>query len=515
MRLILLLPLFLCFGVTAQYTHPTAGIQSEYVGACVVMDCGPFTYTDNGGPSGNYSNDVNLTYRTFCPAMAGRCMQATINGYSIESGRDFLQVKNGPTQNSPEFSSHHVPTNYSGTNGITGTNTTAVLTYTSTDASGCLTFRFYSDGLSVSSGWNATLQCVPCAGGPTGLENSDCINATAICSNAPINALSNGPGLISEYCNGTSCPAGGENFSNWYQFMPQSSGTLSINISPSNPADDFDFYIFQASSCSSLGDPIRCSDSGVTGSTGATGTSGASNTDLIENVSGNGVVAQLNVVAGQRYYLVVDKWSPVGTAGYTVSFAGTASLDCIILGVDMLSFDLEYQPDLNVVDLTWLTSNEDNMSHYDVERSVDGVNYEVISRVKAIGNTNYETQYIVVDEDPFPGVNYYRINMHDFNGESKHSELRAVNILEKEYDILSVFPNPITTLTEVIFNSYSKENAQLKITDANGKQLTEQIIPVSKGGNKLKLDLNDYKNGVYIIEIVTKYKIHRAKVVKN
>lgn len=509
MKSFLLAILTLPLGVLAQYTHPTAGIQNEYVGACVVMDCGPFTYTDNGGPSGNYSNNVNWIYRTFCPAMAGRCMRVTFNSFSTESGYDYLQVKNGPTQNSPMF-----VTAPSGVNGISGAPSTP-FSYTSTDASGCLTFRFRSDGSVTRPGWNATLSCVPCAGGPTGLENSDCINATAICSNAPINALSNGPGLISEYCNGTSCPAGGENFSNWYQFMPQTSGTLSINISPTNPADDFDFYIFQASSCSSLGNPIRCSDAGVTGPTGATGTSGSANTDLIENVSGNGVVAQLNVVAGQRYYLVVDKWSPVGTAGYTVSFDGTASLDCIILGVDMLSFDLEYQPDLNVVDLTWLTSNEDNMSHYDVERSVDGVNYEVISRVKAIGNTNYETQYIVVDEDPFPGVNYYRINMHDFNGESKHSELRTVNILEKEYDILSVFPNPITTLTEVIFNSYSKENAQLKITDANGKQLTEQSIPVSKGGNKLKLDLNDYKSGVYIIEIVTKYKNHRAKVVKN
>ncbi len=491
------------------YNHPTAGIAGEYVGACVVHDCGPFNYYDNGGLSSNYSDNINAVYRVFCPSVAGRCMRVTFNSFNTELNYDYLRIKNGPTQNSPVFTA--IPADASGR--IWGTPTVP-FSYTSTDASGCLTFRFVSDGSANRSGWDATLQCVPCAGGPTGTENSDCINATAVCSNAPIAALSNGPGLVSDYCNGTSCPAGGENFSNWYQFMPQISGTLSISITPQNPSDDFDFFIFQASSCSTLGAPIRCSDSGVTGTTGATGTSGADN-DLTEDVTGNGIVRQLTVTAGQRYYLVVDKWSPTGTTGYTINFGGASSLNCVILGVDLQSFDVEYQPDLNVVDLTWITKNEDNMSHYDVERSVDGENYELVSRVKAIGNTNYETQYLVEDTNPFPGVNYYRIKMNDFDGRDKYSQLKTVNILDNDYDILTVFPNPVTSMTEIIFNSYSKEDATLLITDASGKELTHQEIPVTKGGNKLKLDLNGYENGIYFVTIFTKYKTHRAKVVKD
>lgn len=49
----------------SQYTHPTAGIAGEYVGSCVVNNCGPFTYTDDGGAGGNYSNNINSIYRVF------------------------------------------------------------------------------------------------------------------------------------------------------------------------------------------------------------------------------------------------------------------------------------------------------------------------------------------------------------------------------------------------------------------------------------------------------------------
>ncbi|MCO5260451.1 MAG: T9SS type A sorting domain-containing protein [Crocinitomicaceae bacterium] len=487
------------------YTHPTTGIQSEYVGACVVMDCGPSTYYDNGG-TGNYSNNINQIYRTFCPSVAGRCMRVTFNSFDTEFNYDYLTIGNGPTQNSPVFTTS--PANGSGR--IWGTPAVP-FSYTSTDDSGCLTFRFRSDGSSVRAGWDATLQCVPCANGPTGTANSDCINATAVCSNAPISSLSTGPGIVSEYCNGTSCPAGGENFSNWYQFVPQTSGTLSILITPNNAADDFDFYIFQASSCSSLGSPIRCSDSGASGPTGATNVGGVTSV----NVNGSAYIRQLTVTAGQRYYLVVDKWSPVGTNGYTISFGGSASLNCVILGLDMQSFEAEYQPDLNAVDLNWVTKNEDNMSHFDVEHSVDGVNFELLSRVKAVGNTNYETEYLISDLDPFPGVNYYRLRMFDYDGKNDYSETRVVNVLDANYDILSVFPNPVTDLTEVIFNSYSKEDASLEITDATGKQILTQSIPVVKGGNRLKLNLQELKNGIYLVKIETKYKTHRTRIVKN
>jgi len=513
MKSFLLAILTLPLGVLAQYTHPTAGIQNEYVGTCLVSNCGPSTYTDNGGPTNNYSNDINFIYRTFCPSVAGNCMQVTFNSFDTEGNYDFLQVKNGPTQNSPEFTTGPMAgaTIFTNLYGISGTQTVP-FSYTSSDASGCLTFRFRSDGSVTRSGWNATLSCVPCAGGPSGNNNSDCLFATAICSNASITSMAHGPGIVAEGCSGTNCPAGGENHSNWYRFVAQTSGVLNITITPTVATDDYDFAIYGPNvSCGALGAPIKCSDAAVSGVTGAT-PAGLGNS---ESAAGDGYVSALNVTAGQSYYLVVDKWSPSGGTGYTLSFGGTASLNCIILPVELALFEAEYDPSDNIVDLTWVTHTEINMSHYDLERSIDGEFYEVINRVQANGNTNLETQYFAIDIDPFSGVNYYRLKQYDRDGTFKYSEIRAVNVLDSSYDFITLFPNPTNGMTEVIFNSFSKEAASFIVTDASGRTITNETINVVKGGNRLDLDMSNQNEGVYIITIVTKHKTHRAKLLKQ
>lgn len=469
-----------------QYSHPTVGINSEYVGSCLVANCGPSTYTDNGGALGNYALNINNVYRVFCPSIAGNCMRVTFTSFDVENGWDWLMVGNGPTQNSPLFTT--APAN--GLGRITGTPAVP-FSYTATGASGCLTFRFWSDNIITRPGWSATLSCVPCAGGPNGTDNSDCQTMTPLCSGSAITTNSTGPGIVAEGCTGSACPAGGENHSNWYTFQAQTTGTLSVTINPAVGTDDYDFAIYGPNvTCGALGAPIRCTDSGTTGMTCACGTAGAANTDLTEDVTGNGVVRILNVVAGQNYILVVDKWSPSGGTGYTLSFGGTASLDCVVLPVELAEFTAEYQPELHVVDLFWRTESERINDRWEVEKSTDGVNFEIINVVKGNGTTNTESQYFTIDENPNIGMNYYRLNQWDTDGNGKHSEIRAVNVLDDVYDMLSVFPNPTTGFSEVIFNSYKKETAMLNVVSYDGKVVVNTPVEAVKGGNRLDLDLS-------------------------
>lgn len=488
-----------CPTALPSYTHPTTGIAGEYVGSCLVTDCGPFNYYDDGGATGNYSANINQIYRVFCPNTAGNCMRATFNSFITEDGFDGMFIRNGPTQLSPTLAT------------ITG-YPAVPFTYTSTDASGCLTFAFLSDGSVNYPGFRATLQCVPCAGGPTGTSNSDCQMLTPLCSSASISGMANGPGIVAEGCSGTVCPAGGENHSNWYTFTAQTTGTLSVTVTPTVATDDYDIAIYGPNvTCGALGAPIRCSDAGTTGPTGAmppgTGTS--------EDVTGDGYVSQLNVTAGQSYILVVDKWSPSGGTGYTLSFGGTASLDCTVLPIELAEFNAEYQPDRDMVDLVWITNSELNSSHFDVEKSTDGVNFRKIETVNAMGNSQYETQYYVVDEDPIVGVNYYRLNQFDMNGNSRYSEIRAVNILDDFYDMLSVFPNPTTGKTEVVFNSYSKEDVILNVVAASGTTVVNTPLSATNGGNRLEVDMSNQASGVYFVTVTTKDKVYKTKLIKE
>lgn len=499
----------------ADYTMPTVGINGEYVGSCLVSDCGPFTFADDGNSFGNYSNGINQIYRVFCPSTAGQCMQVTFSEFNMFNNLDFLLVKNGPTQNSPDITTApNSPTAYAGITALhSNLNGSTPFSFTSTDPSGCLTFRQYSSGSNTAPGWYATLQCVPCAGGPNGTDNNDCFVATPICSSASISSNATGPGIVAEGCTGTACPAGGENHTNWYTFTAQTSGSLNFLINPDDNTDDYDYAVYGPNvSCGNLGAPIRCSDAAVTGNTGLTNVSPNQNT---EDVTGDGFTETMTVTAGDQYFLVIDEWSPNAGSGYTLSFSGTASLDCTVLPVELSEFNVAYIPDEHVIDLHWITASEMNSDRFEVERSFDGINYEVIAVVKAQGTTTNETQYYTIDKDPKIGVNYYRLNQIDIDGGNRYSETRTVNILDDGYDILSFYPNPTSGSTEVIFNSYRKEDVQLTVLSFDGKPLVKTTLAAEKGGNRFDLDLSNLNGNMFIVTITTSDKVYSGKLIKH
>ncbi|MEY4602954.1 MAG: hypothetical protein RIT43_246, partial [Bacteroidota bacterium] len=301
------------------FTHPTTGVQSTYTGTCMVNTCSG-TYYDNGGTggsctsngvAGNYSNNINGILRTFCPSTPGTAVRVNFSVFCLENPGllgcyDFFQVINGPTQNGTVIASG------------CGTSLQG-MTFTSTHPSGCLTFRFWSDGTVNRTGWQANLSCVSMAGGPSSTSNADCINATGICNNGySFTGLSTGPGLSSDGCSG--CVTS-ENFSNWYEFTIATSGTLGFTLTPTPASSDFDFSLFLANSCSSLGSPIRCSYAGVTGATGM----GNGAADASETVTGNGWVSTVNVTAGQHYYLLINEWTP-SSGSFNLAWSGTATI---------------------------------------------------------------------------------------------------------------------------------------------------------------------------------------------
>jgi gliding motility-associated-like protein len=306
--------------ISQTYNHPSAGIQSTFTGTCMVNTCSG-VYYDNGGiggscsnnnASGNYSNNIFGVLRTFCPNAPGQAVRVTFPTFCIEGGAgcpyDYFEIINGPTQNSPVLA------------GGCGTAFQGQ-TFTSSHPSGCLTFRFYSDNIVNLAGWVANISCVahPSGTGPSSTSNADCINATGICSNGfSFNGLSSGPGLTSDNCNG--CVTS-ENFSNWYEFTIATSGSLGFTITPTPISSDYDFALYQATSCSSLGSPVRCSYAATTGNTGL----GNGATDTNEDVNGNGWVSTINVTAGQRYYLLINEWSP-NNGSFVLNWSGTATI---------------------------------------------------------------------------------------------------------------------------------------------------------------------------------------------
>ncbi len=490
------------------YTQPAGanGFQNTACGANMVNTC-TGTITDDGGLAGNYSGSIGLgwqfgLYRTFCPASAGNCLriqfyEIKINGAAFSGKNDNLRLINGSTQ-------YNLPlTNGNNIKGVSCISYDDCMgqgfgPYVSTDPSGCITVIFQSNADNVTdAGWKGTIDCVPCTYGPLSTDNTDCINATPICSNISLTDASTGPGLTSEGDVISSCVVA-ENFTNWYQFTIQTGGTLGFTIAPYKTGtlgDDYDFALYGPNTlCGSLGSPIRCSyawSNVSTNTTNKTGMNSATNSsfndgsvicgtnnsgsDVSEDVCGNSWVDELNVTAGQVYYLMINKWTANGDGfDLTWNLTNGASLQCIVLPIVLTSFTCEDGPGLIYLD--WITASEINNDHFVIERSSDAENYSVLTTVPGKGTSSQPTEYFLADTHPLPGVNYYRLSQVDKDGHEAKLKVTSCTYAD------------------------ANEEVTLEVFDMSGALLFSKHI-MSADFNQAMYDL-PLNNGVYVTAMI-------------
>jgi len=164
------------------------------------------------------------------------------------------------------------------------------------------------------------------------------------------------------------------------------------------------------------------------------------------------------------------------------------------LPLDLLKFTARKSVDAKKVDLIWTTANEQNSSHFEVQRSADGFNYKTIGRVQALNNSN-GANYTWQDAVPFSKINHYRLMVVDMDASFKLSPVRVVSFSEKG-EIL-VFP----TLTDDIVFLQSGKQVIAELFDVRGIRLKTLVVK-----ENAHFDLSKFPSGVYYIRIASENK---------
>ena len=84
------------------------------------------------------------------------------------------------------------------------------------------------------------------------------------------------------------------------------------------------------------------------------------------------------------------------------------------LPVELLYFDGVKYPTFNM--LKWSTASEHNSSYFDVERSIDGIEWRVIGTKTAAVNSNTQLNYSYLDAINQFTIHYYRLVQYDIDG---------------------------------------------------------------------------------------------------
>lgn len=121
--------------------------------------------------------------------------------------------------------------------------------------------------------------------------------------------------------------------------------------------------------------------------------------------------------------------------------------------------------------LSWKTADELNTSHFEIERSTDGVLFEKIASMPA-ANSNGLHNYQQADHQPQKGINYYRIKQVDKDGRFTYSAVIRISFNNNE-SLLSVYPNPASQFVLLDFAAL-QQKVQVKIFDMQGRLILSE-----------------------------------------
>ncbi len=176
---------------------------------------------------------------------------------------------------------------------------------------------------------------------------------------------------------------------------------------------------------------------------------------------------------------------------------------CLLLPIDLLSFTGWYNGIEN--ELHWATATEINSAWFDVQKSLNAIDFYSIGMVEAAGYSLAELNYVLLDDDPIEGINYYRLNMIDFDGSAEYSETIAIRVDGDGNPAFIVFPNPTNNVLNFSINVNQNQNVELVICDVLGRKMSEENILIHEGQNTFSRKIDYLEAATYFIYYFDKF----------
>ena len=204
----------------------------------------------------------------------------------------------------------------------------------------------------------------------------------------------------------------------------------------------------------------------------------------------------ISIIEGTTYTFNVQSSIPA-TQGY--SRFRIISSDFNALPVSFGSFNAEKFN--KTARLSWTTNSEINADYFEIQHSIDNMNFKSISSIKANGNSIGISSYKITDENPdLYSINYYRIKQVDLDGHFQYSITKEVSFNNiQSTNKLRVFPNPSSALISISAD-FTGNNCQLQIISVEGILVIDQPSLNIQNG-EINLDVSGMIPGIFIIKI--------------
>lgn len=227
---------------------------------------------------------------------------------------------------------------------------------------------------------------------------------------------------------------------------------------------------------------------------------------LLKRVSGGPWICQGNhqMASGPVNKPIVER---TGMSGF--SNFGFGSGPNNPLPIELLNFSATALPDH--VMLNWATASETNNAWFEVERSLNLADWNMVCRQPGAGNSNSVLNYADKDLRPVQGISYYRLKQTDFDGSESLSNPVAVsyNASSSDWQVSAFIPQG--EITQIILDRPA-QNLSLEVFDASGRILEKRML--NGKHTTVPLNLNYLSTGIYWIRLRTNEKFEVIKFVR-
>jgi len=154
----------------------------------------------------------------------------------------------------------------------------------------------------------------------------------------------------------------------------------------------------------------------------------------------------------------------------------------------------------NVVKVDWVSTEEEGIAAYVVERSANGIDFEEIGTVVPTGSNSV---YTFIDTDPLPLKSYYRVKVVYTDEEivPRYSTRRSV-VNPADLNRIVIGPNPIPPSGEIriIFLTNRSTRVNFALYDSSGKILITDEYIFNETDSEVVLDLDNMAGGLYLLK---------------
>tara|TARA_B110000211_G_scaffold234635_1_gene305250 strand:- start:997 stop:2034 length:1038 start_codon:yes stop_codon:yes gene_type:complete len=153
---------------------------------------------------------------------------------------------------------------------------------------------------------------------------------------------------------------------------------------------------------------------------------------------------------------------------------GNGSTGGATLPVELIMFIAKSNKSGN--ELLWTTASEVNNSHFDIEKSLNGIDFYTIDQVQGNGNSSDEINYSYFDSENLGENVYYRLKQVDFDGAINYSHVVNTFSNKKSIEIVQQGSS-----SNFFILSPSDEELFLKVFDISGRLILQESFITFEG----------------------------------